>query len=612
MKIDQTSPQYGNRRQPLRTWAATHVKKASHRGHCRGILTSAILASVLALPALAEALDRYASPHEVKEALLNDDRLNPFPQLSRPGPGVPTTRKPAKGVGPNVQVNDPAKTFPDGLLGRSETTVAASDDGEQIIVGWNDPDGFLRRPFSLPTDPFFLPGTPGLSGYGFSTDGGRNWTDGGVPPVVAGIVTRGDPWLDRGGSKANTFFFANLAVDEISGAGLGVSLHRGKFRGKKFEWNDVQTMNSANPNDFYDKESLTAAKDGGKGGGKDVYISVTNFREQCGVPAFGFGQIELWRSHDGGDTWQGPTVPGPEDPHSNATCGNYGHLLQGSQPAVGPKGEVYVVWASPFNYTELGGIEVTGSINLARSLDGGATFETPVTVAAINGQSFNAPVGFNRDIFVPGDFPRIAVASSGEHRGRIYVSFSSTVTPVTDHPPAVACPPDLPAGSNCYGQSVVSTQSYLAYSDDRGSTWSTPVPVAPPLPATGIKRFFPVVLVEAGGDVDVMYYESLEKPAPDNSVGWVWVDFSGFRVGTAHSFVDVYVAKSTDGGATFKAPLRVTTATSDWNATWTDFLPNFGDYIGATMAGNKLLTTWADGRNGTSDVFFSKVEADKK
>jgi len=35
--------------------------------------------------------------------------------------------------------------------------------------------------------------------------------------------------------------------------------------------------------------------------------------------------------------------------------------------------------------------------------------------------------------------------------------------------------------------------------------------------------------------------------------------------------------------------------------------PNMGDYIGATTAGTHIYTTWADGRNGVPDTFFSSM-----
>ncbi|HLQ63897.1 MAG TPA: hypothetical protein VK201_04205, partial [bacterium] len=101
-------------------------------------------------------------------------------------------------IGPNVRVNR-AQILPGaGLFGRSETTVAADEDGQHIVVGFNNAQGFCGEPFNR--QPPCTPGNPpGLSGYGFSTDGGRTFTDGSAPQVIDHVFTRGDPWLDRGG-----------------------------------------------------------------------------------------------------------------------------------------------------------------------------------------------------------------------------------------------------------------------------------------------------------------------------------------------------------------------------------------------------------------------------
>ena len=107
---------------------------------------------------------------------------------------------------------------------------------------------------------------PGLSGFSFSTDGGLTWTDGGAPdPALSpggNVYTRGDPWMDRGGSDGQTFFYSNIAVDYFTGASLGVSVHRGHFHDGTFALEDVHTFNTSNPNDSYDKDAFAAAKDG--------------------------------------------------------------------------------------------------------------------------------------------------------------------------------------------------------------------------------------------------------------------------------------------------------------------------------------------------------------
>lgn len=253
------------------------------------------------------------------------------------------------------------------------------------------------------------------------------------------------------------------------------------------------------------------------------------------------------------------------------------------------------------------GTSTNAEIRLARSLDGGATFSAPVTLAAINSLRQDAPVGYSRARL--NDHPRVAVATSGPHRGRVYVSFSSAVDPVTAAP-VVPCPAGTPARTTCQGQRLVSTQSFVTFSDDRGQTWSTPQPIAPAPPATGVKRVWPVVTVEPGGVVNVVYLQSQERPADPTSsaIGCsVTVAAGRRRVGTASSLVDTFVASSSDGGVTFGAPLQVSSATSNWCTAVSNITPNFGDYIGSASAGNRTLALWADGRNGVPETFYAAV-----
>lgn len=516
-------------------------------------------------------------------------------------------------AGPNVVVNGPQQPFPNGLIGRSETTIAGSVDGKLLLAGFNDAQGFCGPPFGAPCTP---ENPPGLSGFSFSTDGGLTWTDGGAPdPALSpggNVFTRGDPWMDRGGVDNETFFYANLAVDFFTGASLGVSVHRGHFRDGSFAFEDVHTVNTPFPGDFYDKEAFASSKDG-KGA---AFISVTNFIEVCGIPAFGFGQIEFWRSHDGGNSWQGPVIVSPDmttDTNPNdPNCGLTGTIQQGSAPAVGPRGEVYVTWLEGPTFSGPGGsIESTNAnIQVATSLDGGLTFGTPVTIATTN-VSFlrTAPAGYNR--FNRLDSPRIAVATTGSNRGRIYVTFTSETSPAPI-PGVVPCPASLPPGSVCLGQDPLSEEAFISFSDDRGLTWSAPTPIAPPVPADGVKRMWPVPSVEPGGRVNVIYYESQETSG-GNPECIEDIEFTNvFRVGPANSLVDTLWVQSNDGGSTFGTPLRVTTTTSNWCTTASDIFPNFGDYIGAASGADRVFPVWADGRNGIVDTFFAPVKGKLK
>jgi hypothetical protein len=524
-----------------------------------------------------------------------------------PGPSSPTeTGRPPR-VGPNTRDNAAQQAFPDGLLGRSETSIVTSGDGSDILVGFNDAQGFCGPPFGALCTPET---PPGLSGYAYSTNGGLTFTDGGAPDpaIFDNVFTRGDPWMDRGGFDDLTFYYSNLAVDFTTGAPLGVSIHRGHFSGSSFSFSDVHTVNSSNPNDSYDKDAFAAAHD--KTGA--AYVTVTNFIELCGQPAFGFGQIEVWRTHDGGNSWQGPSIAAPDltfitDP-TNPNCGLTGTIQQGSAPAIGPHGELYVTWLQGPTFTGSGGsVESTdANIEVATSLDGGVTFGPAVTVASTN-VSFlrTSPAGYNR--FNRLDSPRIAVATSGNNAGRVYVTFTSETSPAPI-PGVVICPSGLPAGSICVGQDPLSEEGFISFSDDKGLTWTTPTPFAPAVPADGVKRMWPVPTVEPGGNVDVIYYESQEAPTAANPECVMDVSFTiEFRVGARNSLVDTFWVQSTNGGSTFAAPVKVTTATSNWCTVASDVVPNFGDYISSFATGNHVYPSWADGRNGIPDTFDAVI-----
>jgi len=520
---------------------------------------------------------------------------------SAAGATSPTGTKRPPRVGPNIRANAAQQAFPDGLLGRSETTVASTSDAQSIIVGFNDAQGFCGAPFGFPCTPET---PPGLSGFAFSTDGGLTFTDGGAPDpaLFSNVFTRGDPWMDRGGFDNLTFYYANLSVDATTGADLGASVHRGHFDGLGgFAFQDVRTFNAPNaPNDFYDKEAIATAKDLSGAG----YVSLTNFIKVCGFPQAGFGQIEVWRTHDAGNTWSGPVIVSADktditDPN-NPSCGSGGVLQQSSVPAIGPNGEVYVTWQLG---PHLGPTGTSAQIVVARSLDGGVTFGTPVVVANINSMRNDSPVGYNRDRI--NDHPRVAVATSGSFKGRVYVTFYSAVAPVTA---GALSPCPAPLTGTCRAQRLTSSQVFVSFSDDKGLTWTSGGTVAATPPTTGVKRWWPVVNVEPGGTVDVVYYESQETTTASNPFCTISVGGGIRRRGTANSLVNTFWAQSLDGGTTFQSmpfPMQMSTATTNWCTTASNIRPNFGDYIGATFGGNKVLATWGDGRNGVPDTFYA-------
>ena len=504
-------------------------------------------------------------------------------------------------VGPNVQVNDPQQLLPNDFPGRNTTTLAASEDSQELLAGWDDLQGFCGPPNNRVCP---APNPPGLSGYAFSTDGGQTWTDGGTLATFGPAQTAGHPWVDRGGETEETFFYASrLRVTGPDSAGIG--LYRGHFGAGTFAWDDAQLINSPDPiGDYYRSPAIAAAKDDSG----TAYLALMNAARICGINQAGLGRIEVWRTHDNGDTWQGPVVLAPDaidisDPN-DPNCGITGSIQTAPAPAVGPNGEVYVVWQYGPDFVDLVNTTPTSRIAFARSLDGGVTFEPVQFLATINAMRENPPVGYGKNRM--NDQPRIAVATSGQHRGRIYVTFYQSVQPVL---------------SLVTAQSLVSSEAYIIYSDDQGQTWSAPAPIATPVPPTGVKRFWPTVAVRPGGAVDVVYMQSLETqvtPNPTDIECRVAFGNNRFRSGTASSLVDTYWVQSRDGGVTFGAPVRVSEVTSNWCTAAHTFVStlwsNFGDYLGIATGGNRTMTVWPDSRNGVVDVFFAEIKGkvDKK
>ena len=560
------------------------------------VLTVLSLVALLTASVAAQGPDPVEIKKQIKTAPPADGLSGSAAADSSRSPAHPTGRPPRVGFNTQVSMNqDPATPYRSGA---SELTIAMASNGKYIVVGWNDGEGFGFRPWQ-PIDPPL-----GISGYGFSSDGGETFTDGGTPPIGTRIgfgpgtmgqsatgnyVTRGDPWLAVDGAGNGTFYYANMSVWED--------------KGKDFSWDDSVLIQSPNyPNDGVDKEALVVDRRGNK---TALYVTLTNFIETCNLPEWGWGQIELYRSLDGGDTWDRTVIQPDEtfitDPN-DPFCGFDGIINQGSMPVVSPEGDLYVVWERGWYAPFLGGsVLPRATIVVAKSTDQGVTFTAPIEVASICSQALFPPAAYNRTS--SNDFPRIAVAESGPYRGRVYVSYQDC---------------SAASGAAPFGSDM---DVYVTYSDDGGMTWSAPTPVHPV--ADGKVQMWPAVSVDTTGNVDVTYYEMGDvnlTPDPDDiecsvRIGGPLED-PVLRQSTLTTFSDVYWAQSTDGGATWQEPVRVTDVSTNWCAATpiNSIIPNFGDYNTSVSFGNNVFAAWADGTNeGILDrvptSFYTRIDA---
>jgi hypothetical protein len=520
----------------------------------------------------------------------------------------------------NIRMNGPQSPMPEGRLGRPAEAISGDPTGQFLVAAWEILQGTCGGSFGGKCTP---PKTPGVTAVGYSADGGKTWTEIGAPYLGGDAMTSGRPWLDRGGADNQTYFLTSRAASVAAappapmnkaGGGTpgganqaGVLIYRGRFKDGVFSWTDQHLLVPSRPElDLLRSPSILAAKDGS---GK-VWIAVSTLVGVCGRRGSSGGQISVYRSADEGKTWEGPALvspdespdtPDPKDPR----CGRTGAIQILPSMALGPQGELYVTWqhgptileSSPRYF-----LNHKTTIEVARSLDGGRSFTTPIDVALVDSMRENAPVGYSKNTM--NDVPRIAVATNGPHRGRVYVTYTTAVQE---------------ALSFDNFQLLTSSQVYLIYSDDKGQSWSRPGPLGPPVPPEGLKRFWPTVAVHDSGAVDVVYMESQEKqvtPDPNDVECKIKMVVDVVREGKASSLIDVWAARSADGGATFAPPLRVTSETTNWCKVAYDYdttqFANFGDVLGIYTAGDRTFVVWPDGRNGVPDAYFAELPPPRK
>lgn len=214
---------------------------------------------------------------------------------------------------------------------------------------------------------------------------------------------------------------------------------------------------------------------------------------------------------------------------------------EGAVPAIGPQGEVYLTWSGPLG------------IEFDKSTDGGVTWGKDVFVS-------DQPGGW--DYMIPGinrcnGLPVTACdVSHSAHRGTIYVNW-------TDQ-----------------RHGLDNTDVFIATSSDGGATWSPAKQVNDDL--TVAQQFFTWMTI-------------------DQATGYVYVVFYDRRA-TEGTATDVYMARSTDGGATF-TNFKV----SEYSFTPTSTI-FFGDYTNIAAYNGKVYPIWTRLDGNALSVWIAIVD----
>jgi hypothetical protein len=336
-------------------------------------------------PELAKAPVRMRRPRDWSEAGGPQGvGRNRTPELRTARPAAALLQLPA-----DVIVND--RTDDAGFTGVGQAEQMIAVHGQNILVAFNDGLGFEIGS-----------GVTSTQGYSYSVDGGATFVDGGVPPTPTDWRWTSDPVVVVN-EKTGDFWYCALVDVGTSQNGVGVV--KASFAGGNLQWGTpVLAYVVNNSTAVADKPWMAADSLSGR-----LYLSYTVF---SGSGTSATDNIYFQRSSPGGGSWEGPqTLSAPSEAGA----------VQGSRPAVGPNGEVYVVWSS------IGAVDVD-YMKIVRSTNQGqaGTFTAPVNVAAQFSNYGSGAPGFNRGMGIT--FPGIAVdRSTGPHRGRVYVTWNECI-----------------------------------------------------------------------------------------------------------------------------------------------------------------------------------------
>jgi hypothetical protein len=446
--------------------------------------------------------------------------------------GSPVSSLPFQSNRFEVMVNDPADdpfaAF--DISSHSETAVAAF--GDNVVVAFNDSTGFVTSRSGM--------------GYGHSSDGGASFQDLGNFPVTLTQENEGDPGIVV--NRNGVFYASYILFDASRPVGFRNTVGVSSSADGGVTWSlPVGLPVFGAPGSFLDKPFSAVDSTGGANNG-NVYVTFTDF------PAVATSTLPIMfsRSTNGGLSFSPPI-------QLSAT----GTENQGSEPVVGPNGEIYVAW---FQFT---GPHSSGIV-VAKSTDGGLSFGTPVFAAPAT------PIGFNSGSmlgnFRVNSFPRIDVDQSN---GNVYIAYASR-----------------PGHGD-------SGDAFFVRSTNGGATWSSPLRLNDD-PGDN-DQFFPDIAVNSSGRIMAIWYDKRRDP---NNVA-----------------MTVYSAVSTDGGISFGPNIAVTPATFPPAVGYDPVLNRIymGDYLdikaGANASGrtSSFFLAWSDFRrfittNGgtrpNQDVFF--------
>jgi len=279
-------------------------------------------------------------------------------------------------------------------------------------------------------------------GYSFSIDGGVTWSVSAlIPQLIPGAPLSSDPVVEV--DTAGNFYIMTVSLNEVTQNGE-LWVFKSFNQGETFD----SVYMVANGPGFEDKEWTATDFNTSSPYVNTMYVSWSRFYP--GV------KIILSKSTNGGVNWSTPVNV------SDASSG-----VQGSIPAIGPNGEVYVTWR--------GSGSSNAKIFFDKSTNGGVSFGTDKIISP-------APYAW---------FPSIATdLSGGPRNGYIYVTWND--------------------------ESNNDDDVFFSSSSNSGSNWSTPVRVNNDAVGNGKEQYWPWISVNDSGYIAIIFYDT--RNTPNNNI----------------------------------------------------------------------------------------------
>lgn len=416
----------------------------------------------------------------------------------------------------------------------------------------------------------------------------------GVAPIDAGahdprdIRAHNSPSLVRNPRDATNLVVSNRVDSPAFSCALHVSLDGG------VSWRETAVPIPAGEEDKCYAPDVAFGADG------TLYVSYVTLQGAGNVPNAGW----VVSSNDQGRSLSTPVKAlGPRSFQVRV-------LADATTP-----GLLYLSWLQAGGVATLGFSGTSNAVNVARSIDGGVTWEPPTRVDSSSRSRPLAPsmaLGPQGALYIAYlDLGDDALDYSGAHAGRggdpypglwtMIVARSTDLgrnwheavvddrlVPAERLVALIPPFPSLAADPKRGSVHVAFTDGragdpdvWLGTSEDGGVTWAPPQRVNDTPPTDGTSQYLPKLAISAGGRLDVVYYD--RRADPDNVAN------------------EVSLQSSSDGGRTFtsRTPLSDRAFDSRIGFGSERGLPDLGSRLGLVSSDDEAVAIWTDTRGGT-------------